>query len=673
MNNILRTITNFIKKYSNNIYIFAVIFYIIAFILLDNTILASNYSTIFSIIKYIAVFFVLIKILVCDIYKYTTKTFGILLILFIYFAFISFYCDNRYFLQLFVLIIGAKNVSFEKIVKYVLISEILLLTTLIILSLTGVITNFSSTRYGLMRYALGFKYTSSISGYIWGISLLFVFLKNKKLKAIDFIGLISINYIFYLITASRNGFYSSIILLALTIGYNFLQKYQQKINNIITYIAKFLPLILVIFSITISLIYNPKNEYMVKVNKTFSGRIYLQNNAIKSYPINLFGRNIEWVTNYDIKMNKKKYKSSDMNYVDNSYINILLNFGVVLTLLLLWLFYKLVEYNHRNKNDFNNLLLIVIFLHAVIDPHLIKISVNIFLLQFSNILVNFIKASKNKKFDNYLSLKEIQTEQKNMLKKIINFFDENHLTYFVCGGTLLGAIRHKGFIPWDDDIDILMPRPDYLKLQNIALSKKIDETLEIHSYELGNLNDPFCKIYNLNTTMEKYTSLDEYDIHMWIDIFPLDGLPKSEKKIKRIFQKSIFWRKLLKIRKLRDERVIEVSKTKIEKILKPFVKFFVDFLPKTFYVKRINKLCLKYSYEKSKYVGGIAWGYGPEEKMLKSEVDKIVKVDFEKMKVKTFSCWDYYLHNLYGDYMKLPPKKEQIAHIMNISYLNKNN
>lgn len=671
MNNILSSITNFIKKYSSNIYILAIIIYVLAFILLDNTVLASNYSTIFSIIKYVAVFIVLIKILVCDITKYTTRTFGILLILFIYFTFISFYCDNRYFLQLLVLIVGAKNVSFEKIVKYVLISEILLLTTLIILSLTGVITNFSSIRYGLMRYALGFKYTSSISGYIWGISLLFVFLKNKKLKTVDYFGLIGVNYIFYLLTASRNGFYSSIILLVLVMIYNIFEKYQPKINNIITYIAKFLPLMLVIFSIAISLMYNPKNEFMVKVNKNFSGRLNLQNKAVQTYPINLFGRNIEWVTNYDIKLNKKKYKSSDMNFVDNSYINILLNFGIVFTLLLLWLFYKLVEYNHHNKNDFSNILLIVIFLHAVIDPHLTKISVNIFLLQFANVLVHFIKVNKNKKFANCLSLKEIQTEQKKMLKKIINYFDENQLTYFICGGTLLGAIRHQGFIPWDDDVDILMPRPDYLKLQNIALSKKIDETLEIHSYELGNLNDPFCKIYNLSTTMEKYTSLDEYDTHMWIDVFPLDGLPESDKKIKRTFQKSIFWRKLLKIRKLKDERVIEVSKTKIEKILKPFVKFFVDFLPKSFYVKRINKLCLKYPYEEAKFVGGIAWGYGPEEKMLKSDVDKVVKVDFENMKVKTFSCWDYYLHNLYGDYMKLPPKSDQVAHVMNISYTKK--
>ena len=670
MQKLFNSICNFIKKHSNNIYTYSTILFILAFILDDNSVLAVQYGTIFSLLKYLAVFLVMIKILVCDISKYTSRTFGTLFILFIYLLFIAFFCGNRYFLQLFILIVGAKNIPFKEFVKKLFIAEIILISVIAVLSLFGVIENYVSARGTITRYALGFKYPPSIAGYIWGICLLFVFLKNKNLKAVDYIGLTSVSFIFYLVTASRNGLYSSIILIVLTMAYNILQKYHHKINKIITFFAKLIPLLLIIFSVTISLMYNPKNEFMVKVNKTFSGRIYLQNNAIKSYPINLFGRNIDWVTNYDIKM---KIKKGAMNYVDNSYINLLLNFGSVFILLLLWLFYKLVEYNHQNKNDFSNLLLIIIFIHSLIDPHLTKISVNIFLLQFSEILVHFISINKNKKTNDGLSLKKIQKEEKNMLKKIIKYFDENQLTYFVCGGTLLGAIRHKGFIPWDDDVDILMPRPDYMKLQSIALTKKIDESLDVHSFELGNLNDPFCKIYNLNTVMERYNSLDEYDTHMWIDVFPLDGLPESDRKTKRIFQKSIFWRKLLMIRKLKDERVIEGSKTKIEKILKPFVKFFVDFLPKKFYVKRINKLCLKYPYEKVKYVGGIAWGYGPKEKMLKSEVDKIVKVDFEKMKVKTFSCWDYYLHNLYGDYMKLPPKKEQIAHIMNISYLNKNN
>ena len=96
----------------------------------------------------------------------------------------------------------------------------------------------------------------------------------------------------------------------------------------------------------------------------------------------------------------------------------------------------------------------------------------------------------------YLTIEEIHVEETKMLKKFIEFCEKNNLTYYICGGTLLGAIRHKGFIPWDDDIDVMMPRKEFEKLEKILNKKRISENLEFISYDNGNMNYPFGKIMN---------------------------------------------------------------------------------------------------------------------------------------------------------------------------------
>ena len=93
-----------------------------------------------------------------------------------------------------------------------------------------------------------------------------------------------------------------------------------------------------------------------------------------------------------------------------------------------------------------------------------------------------------------LSLKDLQHLELEIFKYFISLCEKYKLRYFLAGGTLLGAIRHKGFIPWDDDIDVLMPRTDYDRLQNIG-KKLCDKRYKLASFELGNLNYPFAKIF----------------------------------------------------------------------------------------------------------------------------------------------------------------------------------
>ena len=117
---------------------------------------------------------------------------------------------------------------------------------------------------------------------------------------------------------------------------------------------------------------------------------------------------------------------------------------------------------------------------------------------------------------------------------------------------------------------------------------------------------------------------------------------------------------------LDENKIYSSSTTKLKAIFKPLVKCVVDIIPVKYFLMLIDKKSQKYNFNNSKYVGGVMWGYGLQEKMLKKKVLKTVKVDFEGEKYDTFSCYDEYLHNLYNDYMKLPPVEERSTHISKI-------
>ena len=249
-----------------------------------------------------------------------------------------------------------------------------------------------------------------------------------------------------------------------------------------------------------------------------------------------------------------------------------------------------------------------------------------------------------------MTLHEIQLDALEILKLFDRFCNENQLMYRLAGGTLLGAIRHKGFIPWDDDIDVCMPRPDYERFLSLNHSE-----FEKHNYLIQ--KEAYCKISDTTTKLVSQFRLD--DKYITLDVFPIDGLPENDELVKNIYKKTNIYREIYRL----SNAKIGEGKTFAKKLIKPFFITISRLIGPSYCIKKLNSIARERKYEDSKYVGAITWGlYGPGERMKKSEYEDTIMVDFEGMKFPTYSCWDSYLHGIYGNYMEIPPVEKRKTH-----------
>lgn len=251
-----------------------------------------------------------------------------------------------------------------------------------------------------------------------------------------------------------------------------------------------------------------------------------------------------------------------------------------------------------------------------------------------------------------------------IVKEIVSLCDKYELTYYMLGGTMLGAIRHKGFIPWDDDIDLGMPRYDYEKLLEIA-PKELSSHLKIVNYR----NTPQY-MYYITRVLDTQTKVIEERIgndnkytNVSIDIFPIDGTPNNNIMRKIYYFRVLSHRALMSLcykdsidRKRHRGFAEKILLWIMEKI--PVEKMTTPYKQKC----KIDKLLRKYDVNKSDYIGNIMGAYRTKEIVPASLYGKDAMYQFEDIKLRGIEKYDEYLTTLYGDYMQLPPEDKRKTH-----------
>lgn len=263
-----------------------------------------------------------------------------------------------------------------------------------------------------------------------------------------------------------------------------------------------------------------------------------------------------------------------------------------------------------------------------------------------------------------LELEEIKEIELSILKHIKNVCEENNIRYYLSNGTLLGAIRHKGFIPWDDDIDIFMPRTDYMKLMEI-----LENGFQYKCLSIYNKNDyyyPFAKVVDTSTILiEKNHEKKISGLGVYVDVFPIDGIPKSDIKVKFHFRRMLIYRTILYLSLF---STCPPSSNKWKFILKYIVWSFSRLFNWRNIIKTIDKHAMRYDFDNSEKVACIVGSYGKNEIVEKAIFDKGIQVEFEGESFTAPVGYDDYLTNLYGDYMQLPPIEKRVSHHNFVAY-----
>lgn len=266
-----------------------------------------------------------------------------------------------------------------------------------------------------------------------------------------------------------------------------------------------------------------------------------------------------------------------------------------------------------------------------------------------------------------MSLRELQLFSLEILKDVHQFCLEHNIQYSVSDGTMIGAIRHKGFIPWDDDIDIVMRRPDF---------EIFCKTYKSTNYKLKYREQdkdcyvPYARVYDTQRTMAK-TRRDwcHDEAGVCIDVFPVDGVSENKEKFRRYYKTSRRFFRFNSIARTASGSFLFKKGLFYNVKLLAIKIFSLNGLTKDLWCRIVIRRARAIKYGSTRYWGNLSsMCDGIMDYHRIETFTDVSMMDFEDTKVMVMNGYDEYLKDKYRDYMKLPPVEKRVAHHTTIFY-----
>ena len=253
-------------------------------------------------------------------------------------------------------------------------------------------------------------------------------------------------------------------------------------------------------------------------------------------------------------------------------------------------------------------------------------------------------------------IRNYQLKQIVLLDEIDRVCKKLHLTYYLIAGTLLGAVRHGGFIPWDVDLDIAMPRNDYQKLKEYYLTNPSEDFFyeDYDTEKYHNSTHALLRLKGTRVIRKRLAHIDNKIKHngFFLDIFPLDKAPNDEK----LQEKQI--RDLKRIKKIfyyKEGQFFE-NASKFKNTMRKIISFCLKIISYKYLGKKLEKIQIKYNSFESDFLVSMSSRYSYQKQKMPKEIYGVPgRIKFENKEYNSPQEVEKYLSKLYNDYMKLPP------------------
>lgn len=257
----------------------------------------------------------------------------------------------------------------------------------------------------------------------------------------------------------------------------------------------------------------------------------------------------------------------------------------------------------------------------------------------------------------------LQRIEVDILRAFVGFCEQHGLRYYLVGGTLIGAVRHQGFVPWDDDMDVAMPRKDFERFRQLTADGRLGEyeiRSIIHTPQLH--ARPFDRIVDTRY-ITKTKLADQPLLPPWLDVHALDGLPTDP------LENDAHWNAANRLKK-----GSKISRTPLKTVKNPIKRCVkaVWYLPiylrgPVYYAQKLNELAQTYDFDESEYIAAYVAGYGRKERMPRYYfTDGECSLWFEGIRCSVPPHYDLVLKHMYGNYLQLPPTDGRTTHIKKV-------